>query len=340
MPIRNTKLTWEKNKKEILLRLLLSLCLLSGSLFCFIFMPPSQTTTRSVKTTISPLVEHTATVEIQFQGISKYLEWLGLGLLVLALWLWRDNLGIDTLGFLGGKELSVSQQRAGRQQKPPDDSGPPPKLDITTASDMMKDLKTRQYAEQIIQLFQSVHSISAGYVWRTLKIPIETTKNILYLLTKDGQLRVDGFPEHTIYTPANSFENLILDAARNKLAGSHDIVSERRYIRVKGQYEIDSLIKCEDITFIVESKILRNEDFVGSLREWIFRLIHLTNMFPLENKAAVLAIGCSNNVRTAFVIDKLSKITFDTGSLRLLTMVFAESDLKKSSAQIPIDASV
>jgi len=296
------------------------------SLCCFIFAPPSETTTRTNTIALSSSEQRTEAVEIQNPGISRFLEWVGIGALVLAAWLWRKELGVTQLGPLGA-EPSISQQPAGTPPKPPEESGPPPTLDLGRLSKEMADATTQQQLQHIMQMFQKTHSINASYVARELGVASRTAKTLLYLLTKTGQLRADGFPRNTIYTPSKSLENRILDAARQRLSEAHGILSERRYVRIKRMYEVDALFVYEEMAFVVEAKILRNQDLTSRLDHWILQLLNTAKELRLEKIACVLAIGCLGDAQADLVRKQIASFTFDSGSIPVQILVFSESEL-------------
>ncbi len=307
-------------------KVLLSLLLILISFSCFIFMPPSRSQTVTSTITVSPNEQRTEALATESPGISKLLEWIGIGALVLAAWLWRKELGVTQLGPLGGSE-PVSQQEAGAPPKPPEESGPPPTLDLTTVSAEMADAETKQRLEHIMRMFQKAHSVNVSHVARELGVTTHTAKTYLFLLAKTGQLRADGFPKHTIYTPSKSLENRILDAAREKLSEAHGVLSERRYVRIGRMYEIDALLESEDMTFVIEAKILRNQDLVSRLDRWVLQMLNVAKEFRTERIACVLAVACLGGVNAADVKKQIAGFTFDSGSVPVQILVLSEAEL-------------
>jgi hypothetical protein len=307
-------------------KVLLSILLLLVALSCFIYAPPLEKTTRTKTVTISSQEQSTETIEIQNPGIAKFLEWIGIGALILAAWFWRKELGVTQLGPLGGA-VPVTQQPAGTPLKSPEESGPPPILDLATISKEMANNAMQQRLEQIMQMFQKTHSINVSYVAKELGVASNTAKTLLFFLKKTDQLRADGFPRNTIYTPSKSIENRILDTAREKLSNTYGILSERRFIRVKRMYEIDSLLESAELTFIVEAKILRINNLLSRLDEWTLRLMNVAKEFQGKKVICVLAIGCLEGIRVDDVKKQVASFTFDTGATPLQILVFSESEL-------------
>ncbi|HBA86324.1 MAG TPA: hypothetical protein DCZ95_19765 [Verrucomicrobia bacterium] len=307
-------------------KVLLSAFLTLISFSCFIYMPPSlsQTVTKSIA--VSSIEQHTEELTTEASGVSKLLEWIGIGAIVLAAWLWRAEFGVTQLGPLGGPEL-VIQQKAGAPSKPSEESGPPRIVDLARVSAEMNDAEAKHRLDHIMQMFQKVHSISASYVARDLGVTTDTARTYLYSLVKAGQLRADGFPKHTIYTPAKSLENRILDVARQKLSQTHGVLSERRYVRIGKMHDIDAILESEDITFIVEAKILRSADLISRLDSWVLQMLNVAKDLHAEKIACVLAVACLDEATADTVKKQASGFTFDSGSVPVEIMVFSESDL-------------
>lgn len=307
-------------------KVLLSILLLLVALSCFIYAPPSEKTTSTKTITISSHEQSSETIEILNPGIAKFLEWIGIGALILAAWFWRKELGVTQLGPLGGA-VTVSQQQAGTPLKSSEEAGPPPILNLATNQKEMANNAMQQRLEQIMQMFQKTHSINISYVAKELGVTSSTAQTLLFFLTKTGQLRADGFPKNTIYTPSKSIENRILDTAREKLSNTYGILSERRFIRVKRMYEIDALLESEELAFIVEAKILRNNNLLSRLDEWALRLMNVAKEFQDKKVICVLAIACLEGISVDAVKKQVASFTFDTGVTPLQILVFSESEL-------------
>jgi hypothetical protein len=305
---------------------LLSTLLAVISLACFIFMPASQSQTVSQKIKVSPKLERTETTVSQSPGIAKLLEWVGIGSLLLSVWIWRKELGIGQLGPIGSSD-AVSQQEAGSPKKAEEESGPPPQIDLSIVSGEMADQESKQRLEHIMQMFKKLHSIDAVLVAHELGITTHTAKAYLFLLTKNGQLRADGFPKRTIYTPARSLENKILDTVKSRISQKHGVLSERRYIRIKRLYEVDSLLESEGMTFIVEAKVIRTQNINERMDTWILQLLSVAKEFKSERVVCILALACLDEANSAEIKRQVDAMTFDSGSIPIEVIVLAESDL-------------
>jgi hypothetical protein len=307
-------------------RVLLSVFFALVSLTCFLFLPASESRSVSTTTAVSRQENRTETTSFERPGLARMVELLGIGSLLLAVWLWRRELGITQLGPLGGAD-PVSQQEAGSPPKPPDESGPPPAIDLSNISAEMADAEAKQRLKHIMQMFQRLHSVNVSHVARELGVTTHTAKAYLFLLTKTGQLRADGFPRRTIYTPAKSLENRILDTVKQKLSQTYGVLAERRYVRVKRSYEVDSLLESDDVTFIVEAKVLRTDDVVPRLDNWILQLLSVAKELPSRRPVCVLSLACVDEARPTVVKKQVESMTFDSGSIPVEVMVLAQSEL-------------
>ena len=309
-------------------KVLLSVLLVLISISCFVFMPPSQSQSVSSTITVSPEEQRTEELVTQSSGIANLLKWMGIVAFVLAAWLWRKELGITHLGPLAGPD-PITQQKAGAPPKPPDESGLPPSLDLGAVSAEMADAETKQRLEHIMQMFQKAYSVNVSHVTRELGVTMHTAKTYLFLLAKSGQLRADGFPKHTIYTPAHSIENRILDATRQHLSKTHGVLSERRYVRIRRMYEVDALLESDETTFLVDAKILRKPDIISRLDHWVLQMLNVAKEFASERIACVLAVACLGDVDAGNVRKQIAGLTFDSGTVPLQVLIFSERELPK-----------
>jgi hypothetical protein len=305
---------------------LLSVLLVLVAFSCFYFMPPLRSQTVSYTTEDPSSGQRTETSAAERPGIAKPLEFIGIACLVLAGWLWRKELGVTQLGPLGGDP--VSQQDAGSPPRTLDESGPPPALDVAAISTEMADAETRGRLQLIMQMFERVHSLNVSRVAAELGVSAHTAKTYLFFLTKTGQLRADGFPKRTIYTPVKSLENRILDAVKRRLSERYGVLSERRYVRIRRMYEADSLLESEATSFIVEAKVLRKRgDVAPRLGTWVPQLLSVAAELPTTRVACVLALACLDDADPTSVRRQVEAMTFDSGSIPVEVMVLGESDL-------------
>jgi len=305
---------------------LLSVFLVLVAFSCFYFMPPLRTQTVSYTTEDPSGGQRTETSATEHRGIAKPIELIGIACLVLAAWLWRREFGVTQIGPLGG--APVSQQPAGSPPRTLDESGPPPALDLAAVSREMADAETRERLQHIMQMFERVHSLDASRVAAELRVSAHTARTYLFFLTRNGQLRADGFPKRTIYTPSKSLENRILDAVKQRLSERHGVLSERRYVRIGRIHEADSLLESEAASFVVEAKVLRKRgDVAPQLGAWVPQLLSVAAELRAGGVACVLALACLDDADPTSVKRQVEAMTFDSGSVPVEVMVLAESDL-------------
>lgn len=307
-------------------KILSTILLVAIAASCFVFIPPNRTQTTTLTTTDPSGTQRTEQLVTEVSSVAKLVEWLGISALVLALWIWRRDLGITKLGPTGGPEV-VTQQEGGEPAKPPDESGPSPSPDLGAVQSELADAEAKQGLEHIVQMFQRSHSVNVSSVTQELGITTKIAKTYLYLLTKSGHLRADGFPKHTRYTPAQSIENQILDAAAEDLSRTYGILSERRYVRIKRMYEVDALLESADTTFVVEAKVLRKPDIVTRLDTWVPRILTVAREFPSERVACVIAVGLLEDVNAMEVREQVAGITFDSSDIPVRLMIFPENEI-------------
>jgi hypothetical protein len=188
--------------------------------------------------------------------------------------------------------------------------------------------KLNRGSKHIVQMFQRSHSVNVSSVTQELGITTKIAKTYLSLLTKSGHLRADGFPKHTIYTPAQSIENQILDAAAEDLSRTYGILSERRYVRTKRMYEVDALLESADTTFVVEAKVLRKPDIVTRLGHLGTADTHSCKGVSVgESPPCVIAVGLLEDVNAMEVREQVAGITFDSSDIPVRLMVFPENEI-------------
>lgn len=289
-------------------------------------MPPSETKTLSQTVEVSPNSDRIETVVYQYTGIEKLLEWVGFGCLLFAVWIWREQIGINQIaGVIGAPP--VTQEKAGTPSKPPEEAASPPAFDLSTIDSEIEEEETRRRLELIMEMFNDLHSISIHHVSKKLGVSTNSAKKYLYLLKKHGQIRMDGFPNHTIYTAAKSLENRILDTIKHRLSEKYEMLTERRFIQIRRRYEVDSLLVTGKCTFIVEAKVLRSTNLVERLDDWILRLLRVAKEFRNDKISCVLALACVEEADSQLVKQQIATMTFDSWDTPLEVFVLSESEL-------------
>ena len=313
-------------------KVLLTVVLLAIAYWCFSLAPETQTETyRVTKKTSADVREVTSTTTTN-GGAGKPFEWTAMAIAILTLWvLWRKELGIGQLAFLGERQPNVSPQPPGSPVEP-EEAGPPPPLDLTILQQKMAADLTQQQLEHIMKAFGKVHAVSVSYVSRHLRVSRHTAQRLLQLLTQTGQLRADGFPQRTIYTLARSVEKKTLDGTRDALSAKFPGLSEQRFVRIGPGYEADAVLESPDTVFVVEAKFLPKPGILDRLDDWIMQLLTVAKQSPSDKVAGVLSIGCAKGVDAEEEKRLLRSHTFDSGRIPVHVLVFSGDDLEKHGA--------
>jgi hypothetical protein len=148
-------------------------------------------------------------------------------------------------------------------------------------------------------------------------------------MRRAGVLRVDGFPKTTVFTLAASTENLTLDKVRDQVASGHNILSERRFVRIRHMYDIDSVLTCEDGIFIVEAKYLQGGKIPDRLDNWIIQMLRTAKEFPGKPVACILALTCKGGTDVDAVQRQVKSVSFDSGDVPVQVEVFDEDELRR-----------
>jgi hypothetical protein len=199
-----------------------------------------------------PLIEITR----NNNGIVDLLHYVGLFCLVLAVWLWKDLLKINQIGFIGGNEPEPSSPEAvSKSLKVEFDAINSNKIKST-------EFLTNRITEQknaIIQIFESNYAniSNVEILSKKLNLPNETIERLLFELQKDGIVRKDIFPGtlKANYSLKKSFVNWSIDKfIKSEIKAPEKFISDIRYFRFENKFDIDAIIETTDFTYIVEVK--------------------------------------------------------------------------------------
>ena len=132
---------------------------------------------------------------------------------------------------------------------------------------------------RILYLLKKHYAINAKIVAYDLGISENAARAILFILTKEGKLRCDGYPRSSLYTDALSPENLALDHIRSIIETKHSIDWERRFVRVNRKYEVDAVFEAGDSTYLVEVKYIQDIISLSKLDHWLRNLLAVAKKF-------------------------------------------------------------
>lgn len=326
-------------KRQYFIKALQSILLSLVSFACFYFLPPAKTESTSASTKIetseskkkTPKVtttkETSASQTVSYGGLAKFWEMIGVGSLVFAVWLWRKELGINSIAGVAGPDI-----RPQPPGPPPslEESAPPPATEMEAFVSSLGDDKEKLHVRAILDMLARTHSITPSRVAHELKVSNPTAEKLLLLMRRYGVLRLDGFPKATVFTLALSVENLTLDRVRDQVAASHNILSERRFVKVGRLYDIDSILTCEDRTYVVEAKYLSRGSIVDQLDNWALQLLNVAKEFTGKPVGCILAFTCKNGIDVDVVKRDVGFLTFDTGDVPIQVMVFTEDEIRRA----------
>ena len=307
-------------------KLIRSFILFMLSLSCFYYQPAGTTKT---DTDVSKQgeAERTTSISSTKDGMGKFCETVGMGLLILAVWVWRKELAIKSL--FGMEKEDPPEQQTGEQAKLPEDYVPPTPADLKSAASNVEGEMNINQVDHILNLLQHRHAINVAMIAQELVMTRTNAEKILLSLRRSGVLRADGVPRATIYTLAASVENLTLDKVREKVESTREILSERRFVRVRHAYDIDSILTCEDKTFIVEAKFLQSRQIVDRLDNWIMQLLAVAKEFSGKPVDCILAVVCMVGVDVEHIKQQVKAVTFASGSVPIQVLVFGEDEIRR-----------
>jgi len=316
---------------KLLFRAIISLSLGALSFVCFYFQPPSIVETTTTTNSIVEGTEQTVSESIETKGFSKMLDIVGLGALLLSIWIWRKELGIGTIGPLSGEPAVTQQQPSAVVSSSSGKAAAPMKKEDAYAQMSEHELELRK--DYIAQLFDQYRTLNATIIANKLRITRDAAKLLLFMMQKEGIIRADGFPKSTIYSKADSIENITIDLVRQEIEQSHTVLQERRYVRISHRYEIDALFQCEDIGFIVEVKPTSRDVEPAMLEHWITQLTTTASEFSSSRVACILSIvilGITGS-EAMNLKKRLTSYSYETGKTPVRTLVYTESDFQKDA---------
>lgn len=186
-------------------------------------------------------VEYGITVTKTNEGIAKFFEWIGIFLLALAIWVWRVELRITSIGPLTWP-LPLEQQK-------PKDIQNRQALGVTRIQKELEQItggNLEQLKSKVIEMFRTKQAIDEQEIASHLNIKINQAKLLLSLLLQEGKIRRDSVYKRFLYTPSNFPENLAIDKFIERIKSENKyIISKNRFIRVFGRYQIDAMVSYE-----------------------------------------------------------------------------------------------
>ena len=240
------------------------------------------------------------------EGLKNYLEYIGLFLLVIAAWQWRKELEFDAIGIIS-KSPDV-QPTDPNNRKTDDGDAPPPQpinppiipggINVDVGTDVKSFIHQDKLNQVLLLMNNNPYSIiNAQIISNKLGISLSKTQDLLYELMMKGLIRRDTYPgnKSSIYSLANSLDNLAINYFINKKLSNKDVVGDYRYVRINNQIEIDAIIKTSKTNYIVELKFIR-QDYISVIKRGIQQLLKVEEIINLEPINLVLIIVAKKEI--------------------------------------------
>lgn len=265
------------------------------------------------------------TVQRELNNETKLFEWVGILFLALSVWTWRKELRLTSIGPISGPPL-IEQREAEEVSK---ELLKKERIETKTNSieyDYHKD-RDEKIKNRILELAKEKRVLNVNYVALDLSLSRNSAEKYLYILSKEGKLRQDGFPR-SIYTLVNSIENMAIEKLKKELNARTEILSDRRFVRVKGKYEIDALLKGNNQTFLVELKFVGNNLESETLLRTYEQLTKTGDILSMDNVELYLIL-IANDDESKKVLEKSTQnISFDSGDQPFIIKVYSKNELE------------
>lgn len=235
---------------------ILSLLFTGLSFLCFFFPTKSIT---------SVVYKHCneKTVTIEDDGTKLFFNYIGLFLLIMAIWIWRKELKINQFGFIGGNDIEPTDPETFPKQPTPDTppnteiGGDVKQIDKTTD---FESYKAQELKNNIIAYFKerSYGLTNATILSAKFGVTRHTIERILFELMKENIVRRDTYPGsgRANYSYSASIENRAIDDFIKHL--KTEILSDNRFVRISQRYEADALIQTSLMNYAIEVKRMVN----------------------------------------------------------------------------------
>ena len=130
-------------------------------------------------------------------------------------------------------------------------------------------------------------------------------------MIKEGKIRCDGFPKCSLYTLTSSIENRALDKVKTLLLSSYQIITERRYVRIKHKYDIDAIFETDKHIFLAEAKFLKNRLDPSLLEKWLLQLLVVSKELNKNNIVIYLIVVSFNSSIVTELQKQIDDFSYD-----------------------------
>ncbi len=279
--------------KNKILKLILSLLFIGVSFLCF-YIPK--------KSIISTVYKQSneKTVTIEDDGTKLFLNYVGLFLLIMAIWIWRKELKINQFGFIGGNEVEPTDPVTFPKEQIPytdttiNDNGENKTIENTTDLDI---LKAKELKNNIISYFEErPYALTNVTILATkFGFSIQTIQRILFELMKENIVRRDTYPgsRKANFSYSKSIENRAIDSFIKHL--KIEILSDNRFVRVNQRFEADALVQSSLLNYVIEVKKM-DTLIIKRIDEAIKQLMALEEHIKLNPLKLVLIIATNKEL--------------------------------------------
>ncbi len=235
---------------------ILSILFTGLSFLCFYFP------TKSITSVVYKYYNE-KTITIEDDGTKLFFNYIGLFLLIMAIWIWRKELNINQFGFIGGNDIEPTDPVNFPKQ---------PTLDTLTTinsdnsgkgTDKTTDFETfkaQELKNNIISYFKQRPDglTNATILASKFGFSTHTIQRVLFELLKENIVRRDTYPgsRRANYTYSASIENRAIDDFSKHLKTK--ILSDNRYVRISQRFEVDAVIQTSLMNYVIEVKRMDN----------------------------------------------------------------------------------
>lgn len=267
---------------------ILSLLFTGLSFLCFYFP------TKSITSVVYKHCNEKA-VTIEDDGTKLFFNYVGLFLLIMAIWIWRKELKINQFGFIGGNDIEPTDPETFPKQSTTDT----PTTDKTEGSDKeigktsdFETFKAQELKNNIIAYFkQRPYGLTnANILASKFGVSTYTIQRVLFELMKENIVRRDTYPGSgkANFSYSASIENRAIDDFAKHL--KTEIHSDNRFVRVRQRYEVDAIIQTSLMNYVIEVKSLDNF-LTKSVDEAVKQLMAVEEHIKLSPLKLVLIIA-------------------------------------------------
>jgi hypothetical protein len=239
-------------KNKLFGKSILSLLFTGLSFLCFYFP------TKSI-TSVVYKYYHEKTVTIEDDGTKLFFNYIGVFLLIMAVWIWKKELKINQFGFIGGNDIEPTDPEDFPKEPIPDTQNPIKEDSTEYNADKTTDFeshKRQDLKNQIIAYFKERPYGLTNATILSAKFGLSklTTELILFELMKENIVRRDTYPGSgkANYSFSASLENRAIDDFVKHL--KTEMLSDNRFVRIDQRYEADAIIQTSLMNYVIEVK--------------------------------------------------------------------------------------